>query len=106
MRDLIIRGGENIYPIEIENRLAEHPAVAEACVVGVPHHQLGQEVAAVVVLHPDATLDPPAVQAWAAESLAAYKVPAHVLFRDELPYNATGKVVKRDVEDDVRDALG
>ena len=54
MRDLIIRGGENIYPIEIENRLAEHPAVAEACVVGVPHHQLGQEVAAVVVLHPDA----------------------------------------------------
>jgi len=72
----------------------------------VPHHQLGQEVAAVVVLHPGAALDPPTVQAWAAESLAAYKVPAHVLFRDELPYNATGKVVKRDVEDDVHDALG
>ena len=105
MRDLIIRGGENIYPIEIENRLAEHPAVAEACVVGVPHHQLGQEVAAVLVLHPDATLEPQEVQTWAAESLATYKVPAYVLFRDELPYNATGKVVKRDVEDEVREAL-
>ena len=105
MRDLIIRGGENVYPIEIENRLAEHPAVAEACVVGVPHHQLGQEVAAVVVLHPGAELDVDAVQAWAAETLASYKVPAHVMFRAELPYNATGKVVKRDVEDDVRSAL-
>lgn len=105
MRDLIIRGGENVYPIEIENRLAEHAAVAEACVVGVPHHQLGQEVAAVVVLHAGATLEPEEVRAWAAEELAAYKVPAHVLFRAELPYNATGKVVKRDVEDDVRTAL-
>ncbi len=105
MRDLIIRGGENVYPIEIENRLAEHPAVAEACVVGVAHHQLGQEVAAVVVSRPGTELGPDEVRAWVAETLAAFKVPSHVLFRDELPYNATGKVVKRDVEEDVEASL-
>ena len=105
MRDMIIRGGENIYPIEIENRLIEHPDIAHVCVVGVDHHQLGQEVAAVVVVHEGATLDAEGVRAWAAEALAAYKVPAHVLFRDELPYNATGKVVKHEVEVDVRKEL-
>jgi len=102
MRDLILRGGENIYPIEIENRLAEHPAVAEACVVGVPHHQLGQEVAAVVVLRPGAAPDPEELQAWVGDALAAFKVPSYVVFRDQLPYNATGKVVKREVEEDLQ----
>jgi acyl-CoA synthetase (AMP-forming)/AMP-acid ligase II len=98
MRDLIIRGGENIYPIEIENRLVEHPAIAQACVVGVAHHQLGQEVAAVVVRQPGALLDADDVRAWVAATLASYKVPAHVVFRDDLPYNATGKVLKHQVE--------
>jgi len=105
MRDLIIRGGENVYPIEIETRLAEHPAVAEACVVGVPHHQLGQEIAAVVVLRAGADLAPEDVKAWVADALAAFKVPSYVVFRDELPYNATGKVVKREVEEDVQATL-
>jgi acyl-CoA synthetase (AMP-forming)/AMP-acid ligase II len=105
MRDMIIRGGENIYPIEIENRLVEHPDVADACVVGVDHHQLGQEVAAVIVLHEGAKLDAEAVRAWVAEDLAKFKVPSYVLFRDELPYNATGKVVKHEVEQDVKAAL-
>jgi acyl-CoA synthetase (AMP-forming)/AMP-acid ligase II len=101
MRDLIIRGGENIYPIEIEHRLEEHPEVAEAAVVGVPHHQLGQEVAAVVVLKPDASLDADGVRTWVADELARYKVPTHVIFRDALPYNATGKVLKHELEAEI-----
>lgn len=101
MRDMIIRGGENIYPIEIEHRLEEHPEIAEVAVVGVPHHQLGQEVAAVVVVKPGAQLSPEDVTDWAAQALAKYKVPTHVLFRTELPYNATGKVLKHELEKDV-----
>jgi acyl-CoA synthetase (AMP-forming)/AMP-acid ligase II len=102
---MIIRGGENIYPIEIENRLVEHPDIADACVVGVDHKVLGQEVAAVIVPHEGATIDPDAVRAWVAAALASYKVPAHVILRNELPYNATGKVVKHEVETDVADEL-
>jgi acyl-CoA synthetase (AMP-forming)/AMP-acid ligase II len=105
MRDLIIRGGENIYPIEIENRLIEHPDIADACVVGVEHRQLGQEVAAVVVLHEGAELDADGVRAWVGQALAGFKVPTHVLFRDVLPYTATGKVVKHEVEQSVNEAL-
>jgi acyl-CoA synthetase (AMP-forming)/AMP-acid ligase II len=106
MRDMIIRGGENIYPIEIENRLVEHPDIADACVVGVEHKVLGQEVAAVIVPHEGCDIEPDAVRAWVAAALASFKVPAHVLFRDELPYNATGKVVKHEVEADVAEELG
>ena len=94
-RDMIIRGGENIYPIEIENRLDEHPDIVEAAVVGVDHRTLGQEVKAIVVPRPGAALDPEAVRAFVGETLAYYKVPAYVEVRDEpLPRNATGKVMK------------
>ncbi|MGZ4675150.1 MAG: class I adenylate-forming enzyme family protein [Acidimicrobiia bacterium] len=94
-RDLILRGGENIYPIEIENRLEAHPDVAEVAVIGVDHESLGQEVKAVVVARPGATLDAEALAAFCAEALAYYKVPAHWEIRDEpLPRNALGKVVK------------
>jgi acyl-CoA synthetase (AMP-forming)/AMP-acid ligase II len=106
MRDLIIRAGENIYPIEIENRLVEHPVIAQACVVGVAHHQLGQEVAAVVVLHEGEVIEVDEVRTWVGETLAGYKVPTHVLVYEELPYNATGKVLKNVVEDDVNATLG
>ncbi len=106
MRDLIIRGGENIYPIEIENRLVEHPAISQASVVGVAHHQLGQEVAAVIILHDGEVLEVDDVKAWVAAELAGYKVPTHVLFKPELPYNATGKVLKNQVEDLVAADLG
>ena len=101
MRDMIIRGGENIYPIEIEHRLEEHPDIAEVAVVGVPHHQLGQEVAAVIVRKPDATITDQDVREWVAAALAKYKVPTHVVFRDDLPYNATGKVLKHILEADI-----
>ena len=101
MRDLIIRGGENIYPIEIENRLEEHPDVLEVAVIGVPHHQLGQEVAAVVVARPGSMLLADEVRAWVGAELAKFKIPAHVVFREELPHNASGKVVKHELEVDV-----
>jgi len=98
MRDLIIRGGENIYPMEIEHRLIEHPDIADAAVIGVEHRTLGQEVKAVVVLQPGASLEPRQVQDWVAEGLARFKVPAHVEFRTELPYTQTGKVMKHLLE--------
>jgi acyl-CoA synthetase (AMP-forming)/AMP-acid ligase II len=95
-RDLIIRGGENIYPVEIENRLEEHPGVAEVAVIAVEHEDLGQEVKAVVVPAPGVALDPDELTAWCAESLAYFKVPAHWEIRTEpLPRNASGKVVKK-----------
>jgi acyl-CoA synthetase (AMP-forming)/AMP-acid ligase II len=98
MRDLIIRGGENIYPMEIEHRLVEHPGISDAAVIGVEHRTLGQEVKAVVVLHDGASLDAAAVQEWVAQGLASFKVPAHVEFRDALPYTQTGKVMKHLLE--------
>jgi acyl-CoA synthetase (AMP-forming)/AMP-acid ligase II len=98
MRDLIIRGGENIYPMEIEHRLIEHPDISDAAVIGVEHRTLGQEVMAVVVLQPGASLEPQAVQDWVAEGLARFKVPTYVEFRDSLPYTQTGKVMKHQLE--------
>jgi acyl-CoA synthetase (AMP-forming)/AMP-acid ligase II len=92
--DLILRGGENIYPAEIEHRLRSHPDIDDVAVVGVPHHELGEEVKAVVVRRSGSTLDAAAVRAWSAQMLAAFKVPSHVEFRERLPRNAAGKVVK------------
>lgn len=93
--DLIIRGGENVYPIEIENRLIEHPSIAEAAVIGVPDRVLGEEVKAVVVTHPGSTVDLAEIQSWVAETLAAFKVPSYLEIRSELPHNAAGKVLKQ-----------
>jgi len=94
-RDLILRASENVYPVEIENRLAEHPGVAEVAVIGVPHEELGQEVKAVVVPLAGFVLDPEELARFVAEKLAYYKVPAHWEIRSEpLPRNAAGKVLK------------
>ncbi len=94
-RDLILRGAENVYPAEIEQRLEAHPDVLEAAVVGVDHAELGQEVKAIVVLRPGARATPERLGAWVAETLAAFKVPVHWELRAEaLPRNATGKVLK------------
>jgi len=94
-RDLIIRGGENIYPIEIENRLEAHPDVAEVAVVGVDHVELGQEVKAIVVARDGNSPDPEALREFVGEKLAYFKVPTYVEVRSEaLPRNATGKVMK------------
>jgi long-chain acyl-CoA synthetase len=97
-KDMIIRGGENIYCVEIENRLVDHPAVADAAVIGVPHAELGEEVKAVVQVEPGAegeVLTADDVRRWVAAELADFKVPAHVELRIEpLPRNASGKLLK------------
>jgi long-chain acyl-CoA synthetase len=94
-RDLIIRGGENIYPFEIENRLDEHDHIVEAAVIGVDHEALGQEVKAIVVVTSDAEITADDVRDHCAETLSSYKVPTHVEIRTEpLPRNPSGKVLK------------
>jgi acyl-CoA synthetase (AMP-forming)/AMP-acid ligase II len=94
-RDMILRSGDNIYPVEIEHRLEAHPDVDEAAVIGVDHPELGQEVKAIVVPTAGASLDPKALDAFCRETLSSYKVPAHWEVRSEpLPRNATGKVLK------------
>jgi long-chain acyl-CoA synthetase len=94
-KDMIIRGGENIYCVEIENRLVEHPDVADAAIIGVPHAELGEEVKAVVQTEPGASLTADDVRAWVRAELADFKVPAHVELRtDPLPRNASGKLLK------------
>jgi acyl-CoA synthetase (AMP-forming)/AMP-acid ligase II len=94
-RDLILRGSENIYPAEIEQRVEAHPSVAECAVVGVEHEELGQEVKAIVVPAPGRTVDLDELRRFVAETLAPFKVPAHwVLSTEPLPRNAAGKVLK------------
>ena len=93
-KELIIRGGYNVYPTEIEDVLHAHPAITEAAVVGVPDDRLGEEVKAVVSLKPGTSLDGPELIAYCKERLAAYKYPRLIEFRDELPKNATGKILK------------
>lgn len=94
-RDLILRGGENVHPAEIELRLEAHPDVAEAAVVGAEHEELGQEVMAIVVPKPGAFPEPEALARFVAETLAYYKVPSRWEIRPSpLPRNATGKVLK------------
>ncbi len=97
-KDLIIRGGYNVYPREIEEVLYEHPAIMEAAVVGVPHSELGEEIAAAVVAKPGQTLDPAEVQAFVKERVAAYKYPRFVAVVDELPKGPTGKIMKREID--------
>ncbi|HEX3490411.1 MAG TPA: class I adenylate-forming enzyme family protein [Streptosporangiaceae bacterium] len=104
MRDLIIRGGENIYPVEIENRLAQHPDVLDAAVIGVPHDELGQEVLAVVVARDGQPPSAGELRRWAGQTLAPFKVPSQVRFAASLPYSETGKLLKRQIERDVLDS--
>ena len=95
--DLIIRGGENVSPVEVENLLYEHPAVAEAAVIGVPHQTLGQQVKAFLVLregYTTTTTTTAEIRSFAGTALAAFKVPEHVEFVGALPHNASGKVLK------------
>ena len=94
-KDMIIRGGENIYSVEIEQRLVNHPEIADAAIYGVPHPELGEEVKATVQLEAGSELTEAAVKQWVADGLAAFKVPAYVdLTFDKLPRNASGKLLK------------
>ncbi|MGW9136328.1 long-chain-fatty-acid--CoA ligase [Streptomyces sp. NPDC055681] len=96
-KDLIIRGGFNVYPREIEEVLYEHPAVAEAAVIGIPHPALGQEVAAAVALHPGAEATPDDLREFVRAQVAPYKYPREVWLLDALPKGATGKILKREI---------
>lgn len=94
-KDMLIRGGENIYCIEVENVLYDHPEIMDAAIVGIPHKVLGEEVGAVVQLTPGSTLTEDEVRSFAASHLAAFKVPVQVKFStDVLPRNAAGKILK------------
>jgi long-chain acyl-CoA synthetase len=96
-KDLIIRGGYNVYPREIEEVLYEHPAIAEAAVIGLPHPAMGEEVGAAVVLKPDASVSAEELRDYVKGQVAAYKYPRHVWIVDALPKGATGKIQKRDI---------
>lgn len=92
-KDMIISGGYNVYPIEIESVLDSHPAVAESAVIGVPHPDFGEAVVAVIVPR-DGQCRPEELVSWVRTRLANYKVPKHVVVIDQLPRNALGKVQK------------
>ena len=99
-KDIIIRGGENIYSIEVENALYEHPAVTDAALVGIPHRTLGEEPAAVVHLAPGERATEDELKAWVRARLAPFKVPVRVVFVAEtLPRNANGKILKRELRE-------
>src|SRR4051812_591204 len=97
-KDMIIRGGYNVYPREIEEVLYEHPAVSEAAVIGVPDESMGEEVGAAVVLKEGAEATADDIRAYVKERVAAYKYPRKIWFPDELPKGPTGKILKREIE--------
>jgi long-chain acyl-CoA synthetase len=97
-KDLIIRGGYNVYPREVEEVLYAHPAVLEAAVLAVPDEELGEEVGAAVVLHEAGAASPDELRDHVKAEIAAYKYPRHIWFADELPKGPTGKVLKREIE--------
>ncbi|MFD5061790.1 long-chain fatty acid--CoA ligase [Streptomyces sp. NPDC058394] len=96
-KDMIIRGGFNVYPREIEEVLLTHPAVSTAAVIGVPHERHGEEIKACIVLTPGAALTEDELIAWCKETMAGYKYPRLVAFLNALPTNATGKILKREL---------
>ncbi|MFD0144474.1 MULTISPECIES: class I adenylate-forming enzyme family protein [unclassified Streptomyces] len=105
LKDMVIRGGENVYCVEVEAVLHAHPEVLDAAVLGVPHPALGEEVAAVVRLKEPAAVTAEELRAHVGARLAAFKVPAHIVVRgEELPRNATGKVLKRQLREELAQA--
>ncbi|HEX6657147.1 MAG TPA: fatty acid--CoA ligase, partial [Ilumatobacter sp.] len=97
-KDLIIVSGFNVYPAEVDEVLAEHPAVADVAVIGVPHPHQGEAVKAYVVRAPGVDVDEDALIEHCTAFLARYKCPSKVIFVDQLPRNASGKVVRRELE--------
>jgi long-chain acyl-CoA synthetase len=101
-KDMILRGGENVYCAEVEAAVYEYPAVYEAAVFGIPHERLGEEVALAVVPRDGATIDPDELTAFLAQHIAPFKIPTKVItFNEPLPRNPAGKIMKRDLRDQV-----
>jgi fatty-acyl-CoA synthase len=94
IKDMIIRGGENIYPREVEEFLYTHPAIAEVQVFGVPDEKMGEEVCAWIQLHPGETLTEQAVKDFCRDQITHFKIPRHVRFVDDYPMTVTGKIQK------------
>ena len=99
VKDMVLRGGYNVYPREIEEVIYEHPAIAEVAVIGVPHAELGEEVRAVVALKEGESATEEDIIAFTKERVAAYKYPRSIIFMDDLPKTATGKILKRELVD-------
>jgi long-chain acyl-CoA synthetase len=97
LKDMIIRGGFNVYPREIEEVLLTHPGVSLAAVLGVPHASHGEEVKAFIIRNAGATITEEELIAWCRENMAAFKYPRIIEFRDSLPMTATGKILKREL---------
>ena len=105
-KDMVLRGGENVYCAEVEAAIYRHPAIAECCVFGVPDHRLGEEVAVAVVLKPGEALDEAALRSFCGGLIAGYKVPRHIWFMTEpLPRNASGKFLRRELRDQLAKEL-
>jgi long-chain acyl-CoA synthetase len=101
-KDMVIRGGENVYSVEVEATLFEHPAVADCAVIGIPHPVLGEEVGAVVVLRPGQRVSADELVRHVRERMAAFNAPARIWFRsDPLPRNPQGKVLKRQLREEL-----
>ena len=96
-KDMIVRGGFNVYPREIEEVMMTHPAVSLVAVIGMPHEEHGEEIKAVVIRQPGADLAEDELVDWCRERMASYKYPRVVEFRDELPMTSTGKILKREL---------
>jgi long-chain acyl-CoA synthetase len=101
VKDMVIRGGFNVYPREIEEVLMTHPAVSMASVIGVPHDQHGEEIKAYIVLKPGQSANEGEIIEWSKEQMAAYKYPRIVEMRESLPMTATGKILKKDLKAEI-----
>ena len=99
LEDMYISGGENVYPAEVEGALHEHPAVADAAVIGIPDKRWGEVGVAIVVVHRGASVDEQELRAHCRRRLAAYKVPHAVRLAEELPRSASGKLLKRELRE-------
>jgi long-chain acyl-CoA synthetase len=97
VKDMVIRGGFNVYPREIEEVLMTHPAVSLSAVIGVPHERHGEEVKAFIILKEGMTVTESELVAWSKQNMADYKYPRHIEFRETLPMSATGKVLKNEL---------
>ncbi|MEM7032950.1 MAG: 2-succinylbenzoate--CoA ligase, partial [Chloroflexota bacterium] len=93
--DMIVSGGHNVYPIELENVLGQHPDIDAVAVFGIPDSEFGQRLKVVVTAQPNATVDPSALRAWLKPRIARYQMPAVIDVRDEMPYTSLGKLDKK-----------
>jgi fatty-acyl-CoA synthase len=105
-KDMLIRGGENVYPAEVEDFLSTHPDIAQVQVFGLPDARLGEEVAAWIILRPGATLETDALRAWCKGKIAHFKVPRHVRIAPDMPLTATGKPQKFIMREAMMSELG